>query len=63
MTSRPIVRPTLRNSDSYLARMNASLAEADGTSLPNVREQALRAAAAWREMYEKAQQFEKLQGH
>jgi hypothetical protein len=61
MTPRPNLKPTLRNSEFYLTRMNASLAEAAETLLPNIREQALRAAAAWQEMYEKAQQFEKRQ--
>lgn len=62
MTSRPNLKPTLRNSEFYRLRMNASLAEADGTELPNVRAQALRAAEAWREMLDKADLFEKRQG-
>ena len=52
------LKPATRNSAFFLARMRASLAEANATDLPNVRERALRAAAAWQEMYEKAQQFE-----
>ncbi|WP_332816628.1 hypothetical protein [Sphingopyxis sp.] len=56
------LKPTLRNCEFYLARMNACQAEARTTSLPNVRDRALRAAAAWQEMYEKARLFEKRQG-
>jgi hypothetical protein len=58
---RPNLKPTTRNSEFFSARMRVSLAEANATDLPNVRERALRAAAAWQEMYEKAQQFEKRQ--
>lgn len=58
---RPNLKPTGRNSALFLTRMRASLAEANATDLPNVRERALRAAAAWQEMYEKAQQFERRQ--
>lgn len=63
MTSQPSLKPTLRNCEFYLARVNACQAEANETLLPNVRDRALRAAAAWQEMYKKAQQFdEKRQG-
>jgi hypothetical protein len=63
MTSPPSPKPTVRNHEFYLARMNACQAEASETLLPNVRDRALRAAAAWQEMYNKAQQFdEKRQG-
>jgi len=62
MTAQSSLKPTLRNCEFYLARMNACQAEANETSLPNVRDRALRAAAAWQEMYEKARQFEKRQG-
>lgn len=58
---RPNLKPTARKSEFFLARMRASLADANATDLPNVRERALRAAAAWQEMYEKAQQFERRQ--
>lgn len=58
MTSQSGVKPTLRNCELYLARMNACRAEADETLLPNVRDRALRAAAAWQEMYKKAQQYD-----
>jgi hypothetical protein len=61
MNPRPNLKPTVRNSEFFLKRMNASLAEAKDAALPNVRNQALRAAAAWQEMYEKAQQFAKRQ--
>lgn len=55
------LKPTTRNSEVFLTRMRASLAEANASDLPNVRERALRAAVAWQEMYEKAQQFESRQ--
>ena len=58
MTSQPSPKPTARNREFYLARMKACQAEAGETSLPNVRDRALRAAAAWQEMYQKAQQFD-----
>jgi hypothetical protein len=51
-------KPTARNSRFYLARMQACQMEAKEASLPNVRDRALRAAVAWREMYQKALQFE-----
>lgn len=59
MTKRPHFKPTLRNSHFYLSRLNACLEDARETSLPCVRERCLRAAAAWKEMYEKAELFEK----
>jgi ApbE superfamily uncharacterized protein (UPF0280 family) len=58
---RSSLRLTARNSDFFFSRVQASLAEANATDLANVRERALRAAAAWQEMYEKAQQFERRQ--
>jgi len=54
-------KPTARNSRFYLARMQACQTEANEASLPNVRDRALRAAVAWREMYQKALQFEQRQ--
>ena len=62
MTAQSSLKPTLRNCEFYLARMNACQAEASEASLPNVRDRALRAAAAWQEMHEKARLFEKRQG-
>jgi len=59
MTSHLGLKPTSRNSQFYLVRMQACQSEATEASLPNVRDRALRAAGAWREMYEKAVQFEK----
>lgn len=59
MTSQP--KPTSRSGEFYLARMEACHVEASATALPNVRERALRAAAAWQEMYQKAQLFEQRQ--
>jgi hypothetical protein len=56
------LKPASRNSHFYLIRMQACQNEATEASLPNVRERALRAAGAWRDMYEKAVQFEKRQG-
>jgi len=47
-----------RNSDLYLNRLNACLADAQMAALPRVRERSLRAASAWQEMYEKAKLFE-----
>jgi len=58
MTPKPSLKPTLRNSEFYLNRLDACLAEAREASLPLVRERSLRAAAAWKDMYEKAQLFE-----
>ena len=55
-------KPTARNSRFYLARMQACQTEAQEASLPNVRDRALRAAVAWREMYRKALQFEQRLG-
>jgi len=62
MTPKPSFKPTVRNSEFYLNRLNACLVEAREASLPRVRERSLRAAAAWKEMYEKAQLFEKRSG-
>lgn len=62
MTQKPLLKPTARNSDFYRNRRDACLAEAKAEPLPRVRERSLRAAAAWQEMYEKAQLFEKRQG-
>src|SRR5690606_26626915 len=61
MAPRTNNKPTMRNSEFFLARMRASLIEASETTLPKLREQALRAAAAWQEMYDKALLFEKRQ--
>jgi hypothetical protein len=58
MTAKPLLKPTTRNSDVYLNRLNTCLEEAREASLPRVRERSMRAAAAWKEMYEKAQLFE-----
>lgn len=62
MTRKPVARPTARNSDLYLGRLNTCLAEAKEAALPRVRERSLRAAAAWKEMYEKAQRYEQHSG-
>lgn len=59
MTQRPLLKPTARNSDFYLIRVNTCLEEAKEATLPRVRDRCLRAAAAWKEMYEKAQLFER----
>jgi len=61
MNSQPSLKPTTRSGEFYLARMQACQAEANATALPNVRDRALRAAAAWQEMYMKAQLFEQRQ--
>src|SRR3546814_9036820 len=55
MTQKPLLKPTTRNSDFYLIRLNTCLEEAEEATLPRVRDRCLRAAAAWQEMYEKAQ--------
>lgn len=62
MTQKPLLKPTARNSNFYLIRINTCLEEAKQASLPRVRERSMRAAAAWREMYEKAQLFERRLG-
>lgn len=62
MTQKPLLKPTARNSDFYLIRVNTCLEEARDASLPRVRDRFLRAAAAWKEMYEKAQLFERRLG-
>lgn len=62
MTQKPLLKPTARNSDFYLNRLNTCLEEAKEASLPRVRERSMRAAAAWKEMYEKAQLFERRLG-
>ena len=62
MIAQSSAKPISRNSEVYLARMKACEAEAIASLLPNVRDRALRAAAAWQEMYEKARQSEKRQG-
>ena len=51
-----------RKSDFYFGRMRTWLDEATQASLPRVRERSLRAAAAWREMYERARTFETRSG-
>src|SRR3546814_13779636 len=51
-----------RKSDFYLGSMRTCLDEATQASLPRVRERSLRAAAAWREMYERARTFEARSG-
>ncbi|WP_156457790.1 hypothetical protein [Altererythrobacter sp. Root672] len=62
MDPRANQKPTGRSSSEFfLARLQASLIEANESALPNIREQALRAAAAWKEMYDKAQLLEKRQ--
>jgi len=63
MTHKPLLKPTARNSEFYLNRRDACLAEARAEPLPRVRDRSLRAADAWQEMYEKAQLFEKRQRH
>lgn len=62
MTPNPHCKPTSRNSDLYLNRRDACLAEAKAEPLPRVRERSLRAAAAWQAMYDQARLFEKRQG-
>jgi len=62
MTQKPLLKPTARNSAFYLIRVNTCLEEAKQASLPHVRERSMRAAAAWKEMYEKAQLFERRLG-
>lgn len=57
----PIRKSSNRNIEFYLARMQASKKEASAATLPNVRERALRAAATWKELYEKAELFEQRQ--
>tara|TARA_B110001454_G_scaffold61214_1_gene59692 strand:+ start:2205 stop:2387 length:183 start_codon:yes stop_codon:yes gene_type:complete len=59
MLSSSSPRLTPRNSEFYLQRLKKCLAEAEETSLPQVRERCLRAAAAWQEMYEKASTFDR----
>src|SRR3546814_8518273 len=46
-------KPTARNRRLYLARMQAYQTEAQVAALPNVRDSALRAAVAWREMQDR----------
>lgn len=55
---KPVTKPVARNSDVYLTRVKTSLADAEVAALPRVRERSLRAAAAWKVMYEKAKLFE-----
>jgi hypothetical protein len=62
MTQKLLLKPTARNSDFYLIRVNTCLEEAREATLPHVRDRCLRAAAAWKEMYEKAQLFERRLG-
>jgi hypothetical protein len=62
MTQKPLLKPTARNSDFYLIRVNTCLEEAREATLPCVRDRCLRAAAAWKEMYEKAHLFERRLG-
>ncbi len=62
MTQHSTAKPPVRNSDVYHSRFKACLDEAMAANLPNVRERALRAAAAWNDMYEKAQLFERRSG-
>lgn len=49
----------VRNSDLYLSRIKVCEEEARVTTLPNVRERALRAASVWQKMYDQAQQSER----
>jgi len=51
-----------RKSDFYFGRMRTCLDEATQATLPRVKERSLRAAAAWREMYERARTFEARSG-
>lgn len=51
-------RTLSRESDFFFARTSQSMQEAEDSKLPRLREQAMRAAAAWREMHEKARLFE-----
>ncbi|CAN5141423.1 hypothetical protein BH09PSE3_BH09PSE3_16000 [soil metagenome] len=50
------------NSEIYLARAEECARDADNSSLPRVRDRNARAAEVWREMSEKAERFETLQG-
>jgi len=51
-------RPLPRKSDFFLARLEQSMQDAEDCTLPRLREQAMRAAAAWREMHDRARLFE-----
>jgi hypothetical protein len=50
------------NSEIYLARAEECARDADNSNLPRVRDRNARAAEVWREMSEKAERFEILQG-
>jgi hypothetical protein len=50
------------NSEIYLARAEECARDADNSTLPRVRDRNARAAGVWREMSEKAERFEILQG-
>lgn len=58
MTGKAQQKPSARNSAFFLLRHDACLRNAEDAELPLVRERSLRAAAAWREMYDKAELFE-----
>jgi hypothetical protein len=51
-------KPSVRNSAFFLLRHDTCLRNAENAELPQVRDRSLRAAAAWREMYDKAELFE-----
>jgi hypothetical protein len=46
--------------DTYLTRADQALAEADATTLDNVRQRCLRAEAAWRAMAARAERSAKM---
>lgn len=46
--------------DTYLKRADQALAEANATTLDNVRQRCLRAEAAWRAMAARVQKSEKM---
>lgn len=62
MMHEQLPRLPARKSDFYLSRLRTCLDEATDASLPRVRERSLRAAAAWKDMYESARLFEKRSG-
>lgn len=59
MSDKPQLKPGSPKSEIYLHHVNLCLKQAKEAPLPRVRERCLRAAAAWKEMHEKAELFER----
>ena len=56
----PVVARNMKDRDMYLLRADEARAQAQETTLDNVRDRCLRSEAAWREMAARAERTEKM---